>query len=80
MFTDRLVQMVALITFLSLAPSILIMMTSFVRIVAVLSLLRTAMGVQATPPNAVIVSPSMFQTLFVMSPTLHDAYQAAFSR
>jgi flagellar biosynthetic protein FliP len=75
-FTDRLVQMVALITILSLAPSILIMMTSFVRIVVVLSLLRTAMGVQTTPPNAVIVSLSMFLTLFVMAPTLHAAYQA----
>ena len=75
-FTDRLVQMVALITILSLAPSILIMMTSFVRIVVVLSFLRTAMGVQTTPPNAVIVSLSMFLTLFVMAPTLHEAYQA----
>ncbi|HWD48717.1 MAG TPA: flagellar type III secretion system pore protein FliP [Rhizomicrobium sp.] len=75
-FTDRLVQMVALITILSLAPSILIMMTSFVRIVVVLSLLRTAMGVQTTPPNAVIVSLSMFLTLFVMAPTMHEAYQA----
>jgi len=74
-FTDRLVQMVALITILSLAPSILIMMTSFVRIVVVLSLLRTAMGVQTTPPNAVIVSLSMFLTLFVMAPTMHEAYQ-----
>jgi flagellar biosynthetic protein FliP len=76
MFTDRLVQIIALITILSLAPSILIMMTSFVRIVVVLSLLRTAMGVQTTPPNAVIVSLSMFLTLFVMAPTLHAAYQA----
>jgi flagellar biosynthetic protein FliP len=76
MFTDRLVQIIALITILSLAPSILIMMTSFVRIVVVLSLLRTAMGVQTTPPNAVIVSLSLFLTLFVMAPTLHAAYSA----
>jgi flagellar biosynthetic protein FliP len=76
MFTDKLVQIIALITILSLAPSILIMMTSFVRIVVVLSLLRTAMGVQTTPPNAVIVSLSLFLTLFVMAPTLHAAYQA----
>jgi len=76
MFTDRMVQIVALITILSLAPSILIMMTSFVRIVVVLSLLRTAIGVQTSPPNAVIVSLSLFLTLFVMGPTLHEAYQA----
>jgi flagellar biosynthesis protein FliP len=76
MFTDRMVQIIALITILSLAPSILIMMTSFVRIVVVLSLLRTAIGVQTSPPNAVIVSLSLFLTLFVMGPTLHEAYQA----
>ena len=76
MFTDRMVQIIALITILSLAPSILIMMTSFVRIVVVLSLLRTAIGVQTSPPNAVIISLSLFLTLFVMGPTLHEAYQA----
>jgi flagellar biosynthetic protein FliP len=76
MFTDRMVQIIALISILSLAPSILIMMTSFVRIVVVLSLLRTAIGIQQSPPNAVIVSLSMFLTLFVMGPTLHEAYQA----
>jgi len=76
MFTDRMVQIIALISILSLAPSILIMMTSFVRIVVVLSLLRTAIGVQTSPPNAVIVSLSLFLTLFVMGPTLHEAYQA----
>jgi flagellar biosynthetic protein FliP len=76
MFTDRMVQIIALISILSLAPSILIMMTSFVRIVVVLSLLRTAIGVQTSPPNAVIVSLALFLTLFVMGPTLHEAYQA----
>ncbi|HVU21383.1 MAG TPA: flagellar type III secretion system pore protein FliP [Rhizomicrobium sp.] len=74
MFTDRLMQIVALITILSVAPSILIMMTSFVRIVVVLSLLRTAMGLQQSPPNSVIVSLAMFLTLFVMTPALTDAY------
>ena len=73
-FTDRLMQIVALITILSVAPSILIMMTSFVRIVVVLSLLRTAMGLQQSPPNSVIVSLAMFLTLFVMTPALSDAY------
>ncbi len=73
-FTDRIMQLVALITILSIAPSILIMMTSFVRIVVVLSLLRTAMGLQQSPPNSVIISLSLFLTLFVMTPTLTDAY------
>ncbi len=74
LFTDRMLQIVALITVLSIAPSIIIMMTSFVRIVVVLSLLRTAMGLQQSPPNSVIVSLAMFLTLFVMTPTLTDAY------
>jgi flagellar biosynthesis protein FliP len=74
MFTDRMLQMVALVTVLSIAPSILIMMTSFVRIVVVLSLLRTALGLQQSPPNSVIISLSLFLSLFVMTPTLTDAY------
>ena len=74
LFTDRMLQIVALITILSIAPSIIIMMTSFVRIVVVLSLLRTALGLQQSPPNSVLVSLAMFLTLFVMTPTLTDAY------
>src|SRR5215469_4767206 len=74
LFTDRMVQIVALITVLSIAPSILIMMTSFVRMVVVLSLLRTALGLQQSPPNSVLVSLAMFLTLFVMTPTLKEAY------
>jgi flagellar biosynthetic protein FliP len=74
LFTDRMLQIIALITVLSIAPSIIIMMTSFVRIVVVLSLLRTALGLQQSPPNSVIVSLAMFLTLFVMTPTLTDAY------
>jgi flagellar biosynthetic protein FliP len=74
LFTDRMLQIVALITVLSIAPSIIIMMTSFVRIVVVLSLLRTALGLQQSPPNSVIVSLAMFLTLFVMTPTLTEAY------
>lgn len=76
LFTDRVMQIVALITILSVAPSILIMMTSFVRIVVVLSLLRTALGIQQSPPNSVIVSLALFLTLFVMTPTLTAAYDA----
>lgn len=70
----RLIQMVALLTVLSLAPSILIMMTSFTRIIVVLSFLRTAMGIQQTPPNTVMISLALFLTFFIMSPTLKAAY------
>ncbi|MBV9955874.1 MAG: flagellar type III secretion system pore protein FliP [Pseudolabrys sp.] len=72
--TERVVQMIALLTVLSLAPSILIMMTSFTRIVVVLSLLRTALGTATAPPNAVIVSLALFLTAFVMGPALQRAY------
>src|SRR5690349_21615628 len=72
--TDRLVQIVALITVLSVAPSILIMVTSFVRIVVVLSLLRTAIGIQQSPPNSVLVSLALFLTAFIMAPTFEKAY------
>jgi flagellar biosynthesis protein FliP len=74
LFTDRIMQIIALVTVLSIAPSILIMMTSFTRMVVVLSLLRTALGLQQSPPNSVIISLSMFLTLFVMTPTLKEAY------
>jgi flagellar biosynthesis protein FliP len=74
--TARVMQLVALITVLTLAPSILIMTTSFVRIVVVLSLLRTALGLQQSPPNVVIVSLSLFLTAFVMQPVWSAAYEA----
>ena len=73
--TDRVVQLVGLMTVLSLAPSIVIMTTSFVRIVVVLSLLRTALGLQQSPPNSVIISLSLFLTAIVMGPTLEQSYQ-----
>jgi flagellar biosynthetic protein FliP len=72
--TERVVQLVALLTVLSLAPSILVMMTSFTRIVVVLSLLRTALGTATAPPNAVIVSLALFLTAFVMGPAFQRAY------
>ena len=72
--TERVIQMIALLTVLSLAPSILVMMTSFTRIVVVLSLLRTALGTATAPPNAVIVSLALFLTAFVMGPALQNAY------
>lgn len=72
--TGRVIQLVAIMTVLSLAPSILIMMTSFTRIVIVLSFLRTAIGIQQTPPNTVMISLALFLTLFIMQPTLQAAY------
>lgn len=73
---SRVVQMVILLTVLSLAPSILMMMTSFTRIVVVLSFLRTAIGTQQTPPNTVMISLAMFLTLFIMMPTFQASYDA----
>lgn len=73
--TERVVQLIGLLTVLSLAPSIVIMTTSFVRIVVVLSLLRTALGLQQSPPNAVIISLSLFLTAIVMGPTLQQSYE-----
>jgi len=72
--TDRVVQLIGLMTVLSLAPSIVIMTTSFVRIVVVLSLLRTALGLQQSPPNSVIISLALFLTAIVMGPTLQKSY------
>jgi flagellar biosynthetic protein FliP len=74
--TSGIVQLIALITVLSLAPSILVMTTSFVRIVIVMSLVRTAIGLQNAPPNSVIISLSLFLTAFVMAPTFTSAYDA----
>ena len=68
--TARLIQLVLTVTLLSLAPGILVMVTSFTRIVIVLSLLRHAMGTQTSPPNQIIVGLSLFLTFFIMSPTL----------
>ncbi len=75
--TSRILQLVALITVLSLAPSILVMMTSFTRIVVVLSFLRSALGIQQTPPNSVLISLALFLTAFVMMPTLEGVYDEA---
>ncbi len=73
--SGRIVQMILLLTVLSLAPSILVMMTSFTRMVIVFSLLRSAMGTQQSPPNIVIVSLSLFLTGYVMAPTLTASWQ-----
>ena len=73
--TGRIVQLVVLMTVLSLAPAILIVTTSFTRLIVVLSLLRSALGVQSTPPNVVIISLALFLTAFIMAPTFEAAYE-----
>lgn len=73
--TSRIFNMIMLITVLSVAPSILIMMTSFTRIVVVFSITRSALSTNATPPNMVLVSLALFLTMFVMAPTLEKAWE-----
>jgi flagellar biosynthesis protein FliP len=73
--TGRVMQMILLITVLSVAPSILLCVTSFTRMVVVLSLLRSALGTQQSPPNSVLISLAMFLSLFVMQPTFEAAYR-----
>ena len=70
-------QLLALMTLLSLLPSIFLMMTAFVRIIIVLSILRQALGTGQTPPNMVLVGIAIFLTFFVMSPVLTDVYNSA---
>ncbi len=67
-------QIILLITILALAPSIVIMMTSFIRFVVVLSFLRHALGVQQLPPNQLILALSLLLTFFVMAPVIDKAY------
>lgn len=71
------VKLFLLLTVLSLAPSILILMTSFTRIVIVLSFVRTALGTQQMPPNQVIVGISLFLTFFIMAPTFQKVNDQA---
>ena len=70
-------QLLALMTSLTLLPSFLLMMTAFVRIIIVLSILRQALGTGQTPPNTVLVGLALFLTLFIMSPILNDVYTNA---
>lgn len=72
------IRLLALLTVLSLAPAILIVMTSFMRIVIVLSMLRHASGMEDTPPNAVLVSLALILTMFTMTPVLEQANTRAF--
>jgi len=70
-------QLLALMTVLTLLPSILLTMTSFVRIIVVMSILRQALGTAQTPPNVVLVGLSLFLTLFIMTPVLNQVYENA---
>lgn len=72
---ERIFQLIVVMTVLSLAPAILMMVTSFTRIVVVFSFLRSAMGLQSSPPNTVLVSLALFLTAFIMAPTFEAAYQ-----
>ena len=69
---DTAIRLLILLTILALAPSILIMTTSFIRIVVVLSVLRQALGVPQVPPNQVIISLALFLTFFIMKPVVED--------
>ena len=69
------IQILVLLTVLSLAPSILVMMTSFTRIIVVLHFLRQALGTQSTPPNQVVVGLALFLTMFVMQKPATEIYQ-----
>ncbi len=71
----RIFNVILLITLLSLAPSILVMMTSFTRIIVVLSITRSALSTQSTPPNMVFISLALFMTLFIMSPVLEKSWE-----
>ena len=71
----RIVQLVVLITVLSVAPGILIMVTCFTRFVIALSFLRAGIGLQTTPANLILISLAMFMTLYVMAPTFDRAWE-----
>ena len=71
------IELVALMTLLTFLPSLLLMMTPFVRIIIVMSLLRQALGVGQTPPNQVLIGLALFLTFFIMAPVLTTVYDQA---
>jgi flagellar biosynthetic protein FliP len=73
--SGRIVQLVALLTVLSLAPGLLIMVTSFTRFIVALSFLRAGLGLQSTPANLILISLALFMTFFVMAPTFDRAWR-----
>ena len=72
--TGRILQIFSFVSIIMLAPSILIMVTSFTRIIIVFSILRTALGLQQTPSNQILISLALFLTFFIMSPAIRTAY------
>ena len=77
--SGRAISLVLMLTVLSLAPGILMTVTSFTRIVVALSLLRTGLGAQGVPPNPVIISLALFLSFFVMAPTFERAWEQGVS-
>lgn len=73
--SGRILQLIALMTVLSIAPGLLVVMTSFTRFVIVFSILRSALGLNQTPPNMVLTSMALFMTFFVMQPVFEDAWE-----
>ncbi|MFB4211138.1 flagellar type III secretion system pore protein FliP [Shouchella sp. JSM 1781072] len=71
-------QIVLLITILSIAPGILILMTCFTRIIIVLSFVRQGLATQTTPPNQVLIGLALFMTFFIMAPVIQDVYETAY--
>ncbi len=71
-------QLLFLLTSVSLLPSIIVMMTSFTRIIIVLSFVRNALGIQQTPPNTVLIGIAIFLTLFIMAPVTDEITQNAY--
>lgn len=72
--TARIFNIILMITVLSIAPSILVMMTSFTRIIVVFSITRSALATNSTPPNMVLLSLALFLTMFIMAPTFEKAW------
>jgi flagellar biosynthesis protein FliP len=73
--SDQMVQYIVLMTFLAVVPGLLIMATSFTRIIVALSFLRSSIGLQTTPANIVMLTLAMFLTFFIMAPTMQKAYE-----
>src|ERR1044072_5368547 len=71
----RIIQLIAVVTVLSVAPGLLIMVTCFTRFVIALSFLRAGLGLQTTPANLILISLSLFMTFYVMGPTFDKAWQ-----
>jgi flagellar biosynthetic protein FliP len=73
--SGKIIQLLAILTVLSIAPGLLIMVTSFTRFVIALSFLRSGLGLQSTPANLVLISLALFMTFYVMAPTFNQAWE-----